>query len=119
MEKFSLDALAREHLERARGTSAGRSSWTVYGGHEHALRQTLIALTRGTVLAEHESPGESTLHVLMGRVRVRSAQVFWEGRSGDLIVVPSSRHDLQALEDTALLLTVAAHSRAAVPPPGR
>ena len=45
MEKLSLDAQAREHLERAAATSTGRSATTVYGGNGHTLRQTLLALT--------------------------------------------------------------------------
>jgi hypothetical protein len=67
MNKVSLTALAREHLGTARATSSGRSAHTVYGGHEHSLRQTLIALTAGTELDEHEGHGESTLQVLLGR----------------------------------------------------
>ena len=47
MEKISLTALAREHLETARATTSGRSAHTVYGGHEHSLRQTLIATDGG------------------------------------------------------------------------
>lgn len=107
MQKLSLDALAREHLERAQTSSAGRSSETVVGGHEHTLRQTLVALRAGTMLAEHENPGEATVHVLVGRVRLGAAGAEWEGRRGDLIVIPPARHDLQALEDAAVLLTVA------------
>ena len=68
MNKTSLTALAREHLETARAASSGRSAHTVYGGHEHSLRQTLIALTAGSRLDEHDSPGEATLQVLHGRV---------------------------------------------------
>ena len=34
MQKMSLAALAREHLDRARGASAGRSAETIYGGHD-------------------------------------------------------------------------------------
>ncbi len=45
MQKSSLAALAREQLELARAASSGRSASTVYGGHEHVLRQTMIALT--------------------------------------------------------------------------
>ena len=45
MEKISLTALAREQLETARAASSGRSAHTVYGGHEHSLRQTLMAMT--------------------------------------------------------------------------
>jgi len=107
MNKTSLTALAREHLEAARTVSSGRSAHTVYGGHEHSLRQTLIALTAGTQLDDHESHGESTLQVLVGRVRLTNAQAHWDGSSGDHIVIPQSRHGLQALEDSAVLLTVA------------
>ncbi|MCX4737307.1 cupin domain-containing protein [Streptomyces antibioticus] len=107
MQKLSLDALAREHLERAAAASTGRSASTVYGGHEHVLRQTLLALTAGTSLADHENPGEATLLVLRGRVRLTSGDTAWEGRSGDLITVPDARHGLEALEDSAVLLTVA------------
>ena len=106
MQKLSLEALAREHLERARQLSAGRSSETVYGGHEHTLRQTLVALIAGTTMAEHENPGEATVHILSGRVRLGAGKDSWEGRTGDLIIVPPARHDLYAIEDAVQLLTV-------------
>src|SRR5690348_2876051 len=101
MRKLSLEALAREQLEKALSDAAGRSATTVYGGHEHALRQTLIALAADTTMDEHASPGEATVHVLRGRVRLLAGDDSWEGRTGDLIAVPDARHSLEALEDSA------------------
>ena len=106
MEKFSLDAIAREQAKRAATAPSGRSAETVYGGHEHALRQTVIALAADSSLDEHESPGEATLVVLNGRVRLIAGSTSWEGRAGDLLIIPPSRHALHALEDSAILLTV-------------
>lgn len=107
MQKFSLDALTRELLQRAGTAKHGRSADTVYGGHEHVLRQTVIALTAESTLAEHENPGEATLFVLRGRVRLHAGEVTWDGIPGDLIVIPQAKHSLEALEDSAVLLTVA------------
>ena len=107
MDKLSLVATARELTKRAETSSNGRAAETVYGGHEHVLRQTVIALQQGETLAEHENPGEATVHVLTGRVRLVSGRTDWEGRAGDLIAVPDGRHSLEAMETSAVLLTVA------------
>ncbi|MCW2656671.1 MAG: Cupin 2 conserved barrel domain protein [Jatrophihabitans sp.] len=107
MEKLSLTALARQQLSLAQNASSGRSSETVYGGHEHVLRQTVIALAAGRQLDEHQNPGEATVHVLHGRVRLIAGAVSWEGSPGDLIIVPNARHTLEALEAAVVLLTVA------------
>jgi len=104
---MSLQALAREQQERAAAASSGRSARTVWGGHEHVLRQTLIALTANTAMSEHENPGEATLQVMIGRVRLDSDGNQWEGRKGDLLLIPPNRHSLVALEDAVVLLTVA------------
>lgn len=107
MLKNSLTALSRQQLELAKAAPSGRSSSTVYGGHEHVLRQTMIALRSGERLSEHENPGEATLHVLIGRVRLGAGDDSWDGTPGDLLVIPDSRHDLEALQDAVVLLTVA------------
>ena len=107
MENPNLDVVVREHLDTARRSDSGRAAETVYGGHEKTLRQTVIAMTAGTELSEHENPGEATLLVLQGAVRLRTGDETQEGRSGDLLAIPADRHSLEAVEDSAVLLTVA------------
>lgn len=106
MEAVGLPGLAGDLLDQARAGSSGRAAHTVYGGQEHGLRQTVIALVGGHDLAEHESPGEATLQVLVGRVRLSAGEDTWECVAGELIPIPPARHALAALEDSAVLLTV-------------
>ena len=106
MNKLSLSVTAREQSRKAAAQSSGRAAVTVYGGHDHSLRQTVIALSAGSSLTEHENPGEATVHVLTGRVRLDGSATSWEGSPGDLLVVPPERHSLTALEESAVLLTV-------------
>jgi quercetin dioxygenase-like cupin family protein len=45
--------------------------------------------------------------VLSGRVRLTRADDSWEAPAGDLLIAPPGRHSLEALEDSAVLSTVA------------
>ena len=73
MHSLALSALVDERLDAARASPSGRRARTVHGGHEHALRPTLIALVAGAALGDHSSPGEATLQVMHGRVRLVTA----------------------------------------------
>lgn len=106
MESFSLTALAAEKLAEARQAHSGRAAHTIHGGHTHELRQTVLALLGGHDLSEHDSPGEATLQVLSGHVRVTAGADAWDGRTGDYAALPAARHALHAVEDSVILLTV-------------
>ncbi|MES2093158.1 MAG: cupin domain-containing protein [Actinomycetota bacterium] len=107
MQKISIEALATQQLKAATAATSGRAADTVYGGHEKILRQTVVAMTNGTALSEHRSPGEATIFVLRGRVRLRAGANSWQARTGDLLIVPDGLHSLEAEEDAVVLMTVA------------
>ncbi|SDC01680.1 Cupin domain protein [Raineyella antarctica] len=107
MADLNVNEIVSELTEKASGGDAGRASLTLYGGHDKSLRQTLIVLLEGHELAEHASPGEATLLVFNGRVRLSTQAESYEGAPGDLIPIPPSPHSLLALSDAAVLLTVA------------
>lgn len=104
MAELTLESLGEEQLELARQSSNGRASRTVHSGHR--LRQTLMAMTAGTRLAEHQSPGDATLLCLRGRVAVRTGDTSVTIPAGHLADVPAQRHDLVAEEDSLVILTV-------------
>ena len=107
MDKMSLIAQARNELEAARRASSGRSAKTVHGGHDKVLRQTVIALCAGRATDQYESPGEATVQVILGRIRLQTDSTVWDGSPGDLIVMPQVRTSMHAVEDAVVLLTVA------------
>lgn len=101
-----LPELAAAQLAAARASNSGRAARTIWGGRGHALRQTVLALRGGRALGEHESPGEATLQVLVGQVRLNAGEQQWELAAGDYMSIPPTRHDLAAVEDAVVLLTV-------------
>jgi len=100
---IDIAELAEHHLEAARADPHGRSAGIV--AHDGELRQTLIALTAGSGLGEHNSPNAATLQVLRGRVRVESPDGDVEASTGNLWVLTHERHSVHAVEDSVFLLT--------------
>lgn len=108
-EIFNVTRMASTQLERAREGSAGRAATHLHGGPQSTMTQTVIALTAGQEMHEHENPGEATVLVLEGHVTmgtVDESEVV-DGTAGDLLLVPATRHWLRAKRDSAVLLTAA------------
>ncbi|MBA2418411.1 MAG: cupin domain-containing protein [Nocardioidaceae bacterium] len=101
----NVEAQARELLARAQGAPSGRAAHMLRGGPGSHLTQTVIALRAGASLAEHQNPGEATVLVLDGQVRLVAGDQTWPGGRGDLIDVPASRHSLEADADSVVMLT--------------
>jgi hypothetical protein len=59
---------------------------------------------------EHDNPGEATVLVLPGRVEPIAGTDRWEGRDGDLLVIPDTRHTLHGLGVSTVLLTAVARA---------
>ena len=105
LASVSLAGLAAECIAEARTADAGRSSRMLFGGFGR-FRQVLVAFVEGGGLPEHGGSSAVTLQVVSGRVRVSTAGGGWEGSAGDFLVIPAERHDLLALEEAAILLTI-------------
>lgn len=100
----TLNDLAHEHLSAARSDPHGRSAHLV--AHDGELRQSVIALTAGSGLGEHNSPPAATLQVLQGRIVVKVGDtVQGEFAEGELWVLTHERHSVVAVTDAAFLLT--------------
>jgi len=106
MKKTALAAAAREQLRAATTSTSGRASRTIYGGHDQRLRQTVIALVSGASLAEHTSPPEASIQILVGEVLLETASTSWQLKTGDFLDLPAAAHSVRAISDAAFLLTV-------------
>lgn len=75
---------------------------------EPALRLALMLLGKGTKMPEHQAAGPLTLHVLSGAVALRTGGRTVEIGAGKLIALESAiEHEVEALEESACLLTLA------------
>ena len=98
-----LEQLADEHAAKAAVSPHGRSAHLVL--HYGALRQTVIALTAGTTMSEHDAPKAASLQVLRGRISLTTSAGPQELKADHLHRIPPQRHGLLAHEDSVVLLT--------------
>ena len=101
-----LTALGDALVARAHADARGKAAHLVV--KTPLLRATVIALTAGSGLPEHNSPPAATLQSLRGQAVLRSDIDRWELTTGSLVPIPPERHAVDAVSDCVLLLTVAA-----------
>jgi quercetin dioxygenase-like cupin family protein len=100
--------IARElrQLHCEAGWQSGHSAKTLvkYG----RLRIVLIALKARSIIPEHHTEGQISIQTVVGHIQVRAQGRTFELRSGGLLAwelgVPQ---DVEAVEETAFLLTIA------------
>lgn len=74
---------------------------------ERDLRIVLMALRAGGRMEEHHASGPISIGVILGRFRLQLPNQSIELGIGELLALePGIPHDVLALEDTALLLTI-------------
>lgn len=73
----------------------------------HAVTIVLVALHAGAVLKEHHAEGPITVAVLEGAIRFKTSGDERVLRRGALLALGSAiQHEVEALEDSAFVLTV-------------
>lgn len=96
-----LEQLKRQRNYQERGP-AGRTLVK-----EPDLRIVLMALKAGAGLPEHHASGPISIQVIEGELRVRVPDESVELSVGQLLAVESEmRHDVEAIVDSAFLLTI-------------
>ena len=72
------------------------------------MRVVLIALAAEARMQEHKADGRISIHLLSGQVQVRASGRTFNLRSGGVVALDQGiAHDVHALEESALLLTIA------------
>jgi quercetin dioxygenase-like cupin family protein len=67
-----------------------------------------MALQRNARIPEHQTEGRLSLQVISGQVHVRAAERTFNLRRGGLLTLdPAIRHDVTAIEESAVVLTIA------------
>ena len=72
------------------------------------LRVVLTALRTNARLPEHKTEGRISVHVLSGHIQLRADGRTFSLRAGGLLALDRGvLHDVEALEESAFLLTIA------------
>ena len=71
------------------------------------LRLVLIAMETGARMKEHHADGTVSIHALQGTLCVHTREQTQELHAGQILTIASGiKHDVEAREDSAFLLTI-------------
>lgn len=105
MLSFDLNA----EIAALRGEGAwqgGRDSKTLVKNGD--FRIVLTVLKRGARLHEHKAAGRISVHAVAGHIRMHAQDKVFDLPAGHLLALDRGvAHDVEALEDSAFLLTIA------------
>lgn len=108
-----IDNLAQFDLQREMAESEQKKPWPS-GIHSKTLfkkpdfRMVLIEMEPGARMDEHHADGTICVQPIKGRIRFRTQDRTHELGTGNLLTLGASiKHDVEALEDSAFLLTIA------------
>jgi len=95
-----------DRLRRETTGSTGRNARTLLTYDD--FRVVLTALQAGTRIAEPTTAGRISIHMLSGHIRLNASGRVFDLRPGSLITLDQGcAHDMEALEGSAFLLTIA------------
>ncbi len=100
--------LAKEMMqsEQERPWPMGHFARTLFKGPD--FRMVLISMDKGSILKEHHADGTISVQVLKGSIRFTAQGDEYGLRvNGVLTLGPSIKHKVEALEESAFLLTIA------------
>jgi quercetin dioxygenase-like cupin family protein len=96
--------LARLHDEST--WSSGQNARTLIKYDD--FRVVLLALQAHARMAEHKAEGRISIHVLTGHLRLSASGRTFDLRPGSLLALDRGvPHSVEAIEESALLLTIA------------
>ena len=104
---MEFDLLAEVHRLKAETTwSNGHNARTLIKHDD--FRVVLTALQANVRVPEHRTEGRISVHVLSGHIQLKASGRTFSLRPGGLLALDHGMpHDIEALEESAFLLTIA------------
>jgi len=95
-----------DRLHREATWTTGRNARTLMKYDD--FRVVLTALQAQTRIPEHKTEGRISVHMLSGHIRLNASGRTFDLLPGSLLALDQgARHDIEALEESAFLLTIA------------